>query len=164
MNLALEIAAVTLNLVYLILLIRENIVCWFFGIAGSLTSIYLFYSLGIYVEFILYIFYVIIGIYGYSLWKKENTDKLVLKIGRINPKINLIIICFGSLSAFGVGYTFASYTDANNPYLDAFTSCLVLLQAFLRRRKSSALGYIGSLLMRQHYIYMFSKSYSFTLF
>ena len=160
MNLTLEIAAVTLNLVYLILLIRENIACWFFGIAGSLTSIYLFYSLGIYLEFILYIFYVIIGIYGYSLWKKENTDKLVLKIGRIN----LIIICFGSLSAFGVGYIFESYTDANNPYLDAFTSCLVLLQAFLRRRKSSALGYIGFLLKRQHYFFMFSKSYSFTLF
>ncbi len=45
MNLLLEIVAVTLNLTFLVLLIRENFYCWLFGIAGSLLSILLFYNI-----------------------------------------------------------------------------------------------------------------------
>ena len=60
----LELIAVILGLIYLILLIKEKIACWIFGILSSAISIYLFYSIQLYSEAILYFYYVIIGIYG----------------------------------------------------------------------------------------------------
>ncbi len=41
-NTWIEIFATLAGLAYIVLLIRENIVCWQFGIAGSLLSIYLY--------------------------------------------------------------------------------------------------------------------------
>ena len=40
--LIIEILATGANLLYVIFLIREKIICWAFGIFGSLLSIYLF--------------------------------------------------------------------------------------------------------------------------
>lgn len=135
MNLYLEIIAVILNLIYLILLIKEHITCWFFGITGSIISIYLFYSIGLYSESILYIYYVVIGIYGYRLWKKKNNSEYNLKIQTLNPKTHLLIIISGILLAIITGHFFKSYTDAVNPYLDAFTTIFSFIASFLEARK-----------------------------
>ena len=135
MNLYLEIIAVVLNLIYLILLIKEKIACWFFGITGSIISIYLFYSIGLYSESILYIYYVVIGIYGYRLWKKKNNSEYHLKIQTLNLKAHLLIVISGILLAIITGQFFKSYTDAVNPYLDAFTTIFSFIASFLEARK-----------------------------
>lgn len=133
MSLFLEIAAVVLNLIYLILLIRENIWCWFFGIAGSLVSIYLFYSIALYSEAILYIYYVIIGVYGYLVWSKERDGQL--HIQRINLLQHTLIIIGGCITTAVVGYLFDTYTDASKPYLDAFTTIFSFIASFMEARK-----------------------------
>ena len=82
MNLLLEIFSVGLSLIFLILLIKENINCWFFGILGSLVSIFLFYRIGLYAESILYLYYVLIGLYGYQLWatRKKTIELPVIDV------------------------------------------------------------------------------------
>lgn len=135
MNLYLEIIAVVLNLIYLILLIKEHIACWFFGISGSIVSIYLFYSIGLYSESILYIYYVFIGIYGYQLWKKKNNPKDNLKIQTVSLKKHFLIVISGILLALIAGQCFKSYTNAVNPYLDAFTTTFSFIASFLEARK-----------------------------
>ena len=73
----LELIAVILGLIYLILLIKEKIACWIFGILSSAISIYLFYSIQLYSEAILYFYYVLIGIYGFWLWSTQRGRKEV---------------------------------------------------------------------------------------
>lgn len=135
MNLYLEIIAVVLNLIYLILLIKEQIACWFFGVSGSIVSIYLFYSIGLYSESILYIYYVFIGIYGYQLWKKKNKPKNNLNIRTISLKKHFLIVISGIVLALIAGQYFKSHTDAVNPYLDAFTTIFSFIASFLEARK-----------------------------
>jgi nicotinamide riboside transporter PnuC len=53
--------SVNLSLIYLALLMKEKIAYWFFRIAASIISIYLLYSIGLYSEPLLYIYYVIVG-------------------------------------------------------------------------------------------------------
>ena len=121
MNLLLEIFSVGLSLIFLILLIKENINCWFFGILGSLLSIFLFYRIGLYAESILYLYYVIIGIYGYQLWttKKKSIELPVIDVSKNN---HLTYFLIGTICALCLGYVLNTYTDASNPYLDAFTT------------------------------------------
>lgn len=133
MDLVLEIIAVVLNLIYLILLMKEKIACWVFGILGSLVSISLFYSTALYSEAILYVYYVIIGIYGYRLWSGAGEKKLPVR--RISLKQNIYIIISGALVALGVGYIFSEHTDAASPYLDALTTVFSFVASFLEAQK-----------------------------
>lgn len=135
MDLFIEILAVALNLMYLGLLIKERIECWFFGIAGSLVSIYLFYSLGLYSESILYVYYVVIGVYGYFLWKKKEAQKDVLQVQKIGLKKQMLLIAGGVIVAYSVGFGFENYSDATNPYLDAFTTVFSFIASFLEAKK-----------------------------
>ena len=92
MNLILEILSVGLSLTFLILLIKENVNCWFFGISGSIVSIFLFYKIGLYAESILYFYYVIIGIYGYQLWGSKNKSQLPVIDVPKNKHLSFLII------------------------------------------------------------------------
>jgi len=134
MNLLLEIVAVTLNLTFLVLLIRENFYCWFFGIAGSFLSILLFYNIGLYAESILYIYYVIIGVYGYLLWNsKGNTQELF--INDVVPQKHILYLIGGVLFAMFLGYVLTNYTKASYPYLDAFTTIFSFIASYLEAKK-----------------------------
>lgn len=135
MELGIEILAVLLNMIYLILLIKEKIACWYFGIAASLLSIYLFYSIGLYSESILYVYYVVIGIYGYSLWKKGNDSSFQVRVKTMQSKKVFLIVVGSTLLSFFVGSVFSKYTDAVNPYLDAFTTVFSFVASFLEAKK-----------------------------
>ena len=134
MNLALEIIAVGLSLTFLILLIKENIYCWFFGITGSLVSIFLFYRIGLYAESILYCYYVLIGFYGYQLWNsKANAQEL--PIIDVLSKQHFSYILIGVVTALCLGYFLENYTEASKPYLDAFTTIFSFIASYLEAKK-----------------------------
>lgn len=134
MNLFLELLAVILGLVYLFFLIKENKLCWVFGIASSLVSIFLFYKTRLYAESILYIYYVIIGVYGYYLWDKKQDEDL-LAVTDIKPYFHLLIIVSGIILSYMLGYVFSHYTNAQNPYLDATTTIFSFMASYLEAKK-----------------------------
>ena len=135
MGFLLEISSVLLGLAYLFFLIREHIICWFFGISSSLLSIALFYRTGLYSEAILYFYYVGIGCYGYQLWRKKSTDKSRLRISSINMHKLLYLAIAATCLAFLLGYVFDEYTNASSSYLDAFTTMFSFLASYLEARK-----------------------------
>lgn len=135
MDLYLEITAVLFGILYLIFLIKEQIICWLFGIISSLVSIFLFYKTGLYSESILYIYYVIIGIYGYILWSKKQNGK-VKELIKNMPFLNYVyLIILGAFLSYGLGYYFANYTDAKSPYLDASTTIFSFIASYLEAKK-----------------------------
>ncbi len=135
MNLILEIISVGLSLIFLILLIKENINCWFFGILGSLVSISLFYNIGLYAESILYIYYVIIGFYGYYIWKNGRNNNNRFTIEKIPLRKHILLILVGIFTALGLAYLLSTYTDASSPYLDAFTTIFSFIASYLEAKK-----------------------------
>lgn len=131
-NVIIEIIATLLGLAFLILIILEKKISWFFGIAGSLLSIYLFYHQKLYAEAILYVYYVIIGVYGYYLWNQKNKALKVRKWPIIN---HLVLIATSILLALGLGYLLKTNTDADKPYFDAFTTIFSFSASYLEAKK-----------------------------
>ena len=71
--LLLEIVAVIFGVLYTVLMAKNKIFCWIFGIIGSLLSIYLFVEYAkLYAEALLSVFYVFSGVYGWIVWKKQE--------------------------------------------------------------------------------------------
>jgi len=135
MDFYLEFIAVLLGLAYLFFLIKEQIICWLFGVLGSLISIVLFYKTGLYAESILYIYYVIIGVYGFVYWKKNVQKNKVFEVTDFSISTYLYLIILGEVLAIILGYCFANYTDAKMPYLDAHTTIFSFIASYLEAKK-----------------------------
>jgi nicotinamide mononucleotide transporter len=138
----LEVLSVLCGLVYLVLIIKENIWGWPFGIIGSALSIVLFIESKLYSEAILYGYYVLIGIYGWWLWSKPKAENKITVRGW---KFHFIAIV-SCLSLTGiVGYLFSTYTDADKPYFDGLTSVFSYFASYLEAKKilSSWFYWIG---------------------
>lgn len=138
MDTYLEIIAVLLGLGYLYFLIKEQKICWIFGIISSLLSIVLFYRTGLYSESILYVYYVIIGVYGYVYWNRATKDDSEFSVTDISPKTYVLTLIIGEILALGLGALFASYTDASAPYLDAHTTIFSFIASYYEVTKKLA--------------------------
>ena len=132
--LVIEILATTANLVFIILLIREKILCWPFGIAGSLLSIYLFIDARLYSEAFLYLFYALMGVWGWLRWHRqleENNNPII----RWGLSRHLRILLAGSALALGLGFSVQFFSDAERPLFDAFTTTFSFIATYMEITK-----------------------------
>jgi nicotinamide mononucleotide transporter len=135
MDFYLEIIAVILGLAYLFFLIKEHIICWLFGVLGSLASIILFYRTDLYSESILYVYYVIIGVYGFLHWKKSSKKSKVFQITDYSVITYLKMIVLGEVLSLLLGFSFEKFTGASMPYLDAHTTIFSFIASYLEVKK-----------------------------
>ncbi len=129
-----EILATSASLVYIILLIRERIACWAFGIVGSLLSIYLFIDARLYSEAFLYFFYAVMGVWGWMHWHRRiEQDSNPVVRWRLDYHLRAIVIACAI--AIGLGYTLHFYSDAQRPLFDAFITIFSFLGTYLEVTK-----------------------------
>ncbi|MEP5323457.1 nicotinamide riboside transporter PnuC [Marinobacter alexandrii] len=133
-NTWIEIFATLAGLIYVIFMIRENIICWPFGIVGSLLSIYLFIDGKLYSEAILYSYYVLVGFWGWVRWSQRNATSNNPIVRYALPKHALIILA-SSLGAIALGTFFSVYTDGQRPYIDAFTTAFSFAATYMEVKK-----------------------------
>lgn len=132
LNQYLELLVFLLSLIYLILLVRENIWCWPFAIMGSIVSIYLFIDAKLYSEAILYFFYAVMGFYGWWNWYRPKTKK---RVSRWRFITHIPYLVGGIAAAVGLGWLFREYTDAQQPYADAASTSFSFIATFMEAHK-----------------------------
>ena len=129
-----EATAVALNIVYVVLAIRQNVLCWPFGIAASLISIWFFIEIKLFAEPMLFVYYVLMGVYGWWVWSsKRQQDGSTISVLTI-PK-HLLLIAAGALLAVLLGFFLAENTSAESPYFDSFTTIFSFVATWLTARK-----------------------------
>lgn len=122
------------SLIYLVLLVKERVLCWPFGILGSLLSVYLFFYSKLYSEALLYSFYAVMGVWGWVRWQQRSA-------AGSNPVIRRTLayharaIVITSLAAVGLGTLMATATDAQRPLFDAFTTAFSFFATYLEIAK-----------------------------
>ena len=132
----LEITGVICGILYLILMIKENIWCWLFGIVGSLITVYVFFETKLYLEAILNVYYVLAGFYGWYFWyynkaaEKESPQVIEWKTGAhiINITICILVVLLA-------GNFMANYTDSPRPYMDTIIAIFGVSATILEARK-----------------------------
>jgi len=129
----LEILGVVLNLIFVILLLRQNIWCWAFGIAGSFVSIALFVDAKLYSEAILYSYYVGIGVYGWVRWKGADNTGIPVIVWKSVKHLKAILL--GVVLSYGLGYYFSHFTDAKSPFIDATSTIFSFIASYLEAQK-----------------------------
>lgn len=137
LNDLLEWTSVGFSLVFLVLLMRENKWCWPFGMLGSGLGAWLFWSDEVWLisEGMLYIYYVIIGAYGWYKWTRGKQDNIDLPVKTWGWKQHVLTLVGGSALAFLIGWLSKTYLGSNSPYLDAHTSVFSVIASYMQAEK-----------------------------
>ncbi len=77
LDFVLEWSATLLSLIFLVGIIQRRVWAWPAGTLSSALSVVLFYRIGLYAETGLYVFYVVMGFYGWSQWRKNTSEATV---------------------------------------------------------------------------------------
>ena len=130
-----EIVAAILAIAYLILAMLEDIRCWIAWVIRSLMYFFVMYSANLYMEALLQIFYIFIGLYGLYQWRFKADKKDALKITTWSVKNHLIVIGALVFLTSLSGYVLMIYTAAASPFIDAFTTWGAIAASYLVAKK-----------------------------
>ena len=131
----LEIGAVFLAVAYLLLAVRRDIRCWIAGIMSSSIYFVLMFTANLYMESILQIFYIFMGVYGFNQWKSDIANTEEITITTWNLKTHLIVLGIILISSYFAGYILDTYTDAKLPFLDSLTTFGALFATYMVAKK-----------------------------
>ena len=124
MSSPLELAAVVLAVLYLLLAVKENILCWAAAFFSALLFLFLFWDAKLYMESALQLYYLAMAVYGWRQWRQvsANTDQATLPISRWSFSQHARAIGLVLLLSLASGYALATLTDAQRPFVDSFTT------------------------------------------
>ena len=129
-----EIIAVLTAILYLVLAVRQNILCWSAWIISSCLYFFIMFQANLYMESLLQIFYIIMGVYGWMQWARVDREKAFeVNIMTLNDHIKIISsILFLSII---FGFILGQFTDAASPFWDSLTTCGAVLTTYLVAKK-----------------------------
>lgn len=140
-DLLLETLGVTVGLIYLWYEYHANAKVWIVSVIMPMISMWIYLRKGLYADFAINIYYVIIAIYGYLKWTIRRTDS-----HKNEKKATLPVSHCTWLTAMGCFFAFAilwwliwlflySLTDSTVPIADAFTTALSIVALWMMARK-----------------------------
>ncbi|MFK8016713.1 MAG: nicotinamide riboside transporter PnuC [Gammaproteobacteria bacterium] len=134
MSLSLETVAVGFALLYLVLVIRQNIWCWPAALVSTSIYVYVFLSAQLYMESGLQIFYIAMALYGWWQWhagKAEDALPITRWSARQHAGAVSAIVALSFLSAA----LLAHYTSAALPLVDSLTTWGGIVATYMVARK-----------------------------
>jgi len=130
-----ELIAVVGAVGYLLLAIRQNILCWFFALVSTAIYIGLFIDAKLYMESVLNGFYFVMALYGWYFWRTGGDRQSSLPVTRWHFSIHLAGIAAIAAISMLCGALLDRYSDAAFPYVDSLTTFSAIWATFLVARK-----------------------------
>ena len=131
----LEITAVIFAILYLILVVKQNILCWTAGIISSVLYFFIMQKAGLYMEAYLQVFYVVMGIYGWSQWSASNASNPSFIVNTWSKYQHMITISIILVLSLLSGFLLERYTDAALPFFDALVSWGAVVATYMVAKK-----------------------------
>ncbi len=129
-----EIIAVFTAILYLVLAVRQNILCWSAWIVSSCLYSFIMFQANLYMESLLQIFYIIMGIYGWIEWNKRNSE-VGFEVNTMTFLDHIKIISGILVMSIVFGLLLERFTDAALPFWDSLTTWGAVLTTYLVAKK-----------------------------
>lgn len=145
-SLILEIFGFAIGLIYLWWEYHADARVWLASMIMPAISMWIYLSKGIYADFAINIYYLIIAIYGWIAWtrrkhKTDNTSTPDEKHGDTLPVSHtpvrgwIVVIISTSGLWILLTYILSTFTDSKVPVTDAFTTALSIVAMWMMARK-----------------------------
>lgn len=137
----LEIIGTVVGLIYLWLEYKASIYLWIASIIMPAIYLFVYYDAGLYADFGINIYYLIIAVYGWIAWKfggrqtKSETNSDELPITRMPMKVWIKIGVAYLCAQMVIAWILIRYTDSSVPLSDAFTTAWSIVAMWMLARK-----------------------------
>jgi nicotinamide mononucleotide transporter len=129
-----EIFGFVTGVVNVWLLARQKIWNWPVGIANNLAYLILFATSGLYGDSGLQGVYIVLGIYGWWLWRR-GSGSTALRVKRTSSKTWLQLIAVTLAAGLVLEWFLSRFTDSTVPAWDATTTSLSLAATYGQAKK-----------------------------
>jgi nicotinamide mononucleotide transporter len=130
-----EGVAVIAAIAYLLLAIRQSILCWFFALVSTAIYIALFIEAKLYMESLLNGFYFAMALYGWYFWHTGGDRNSSVPVTRWGLPVHGAAIAVIAVASLSCGALLGNYSDAAYPYVDSLTTFSAIWATFLVARK-----------------------------
>ncbi|QIO05244.1 nicotinamide riboside transporter PnuC [Acinetobacter shaoyimingii] len=132
----LEISAFILNVLGVWLTSKQYRICWLINIVAVLLYAIIFYEVNLYADASLQVVFVLMQLYGWYSWsKKANQTQAVVDPSYIPQKVLIYSIVTGVVFGLILGSGFATWTQAELPWLDSMLASFSLVASYWAAKK-----------------------------
>lgn len=137
LDLALEILGFTVGIIYLWWEYHADSKVWLASVVMPAISMWLYYSKGLYADFAINIYYLIIAVYGFTAWTRGTSRRnpKPRRITRTPLPVWGVIALATAVLWWGIWFMLTQFTDSNVPVADAFTTALSIVGLWMMARK-----------------------------
>ena len=129
-----ELAAAGLAVAYLLLAIRQSILCWFAAFASSCLYAWVMAGARLYMEAALNAFYAAMALYGFLQWRAPQR-RPAREVRRWPLRRHLVALALIVALAMPCGMLLRRYTAAASPFIDATVTWSSVFATWLVARK-----------------------------
>jgi nicotinamide mononucleotide transporter len=128
---SLEVVSVSCNIGFILLLMRQRVSAWIWGIVGSIVGSLLFYEQALLSEALLYLFYAVMGCWGWYVWSRPKGQRAITELPW---RVHAVLLVVGAGVTYLLGQLMSRF-DADKTYYDAFSSAFGVIATFLEMYK-----------------------------
>ena len=136
-----EILGTAVGLIYLWQEYRASIYLWITSIIMPAIYLYVYYQAGLYADFGINIYYLVIALYGWLAWrynfslrgKRKESKELSISHIRQGVIIRLALLFLAAWAI--ISYILIHYINSTVPFTDAFTTALSIVGMYMLARK-----------------------------
>jgi len=133
-----ELLAVILAITYLLLAVRENVLCWLFAFVSTAIYTVLFWDVSLLMDSALNIYYMAMAVFGWYQWthgETGNGSSQSLAVRSMSGQQHLLVISVVAVLSLGSGYLLSEHSSAAWPYVDSFTTWASVITTYLVTKK-----------------------------
>lgn len=136
-DLVLEILGFTIGLLYLWWEYHADAKVWIASVVMPAISMWIYYSKGLYADFGINIYYLLIAVYGFVSWTRGSSKSKdgSLRITHIGWLTGVAAVCATLLLWWFIWWILVTFTDSTVPVADAFTTSLSIVGLWMLARK-----------------------------
>lgn len=135
----LQVLGTIIGIVYLVQEIMASKWMWLSSVIMPVISLFVYWKAGLYADFGIDIYYVIIAVYGFCAWqwggRKKDETKGELPVTRTPLKAWPLIAAASLAIFFVIRWILMTYTDSTVPNADSFTTALSIVAMVMLSRK-----------------------------
>lgn len=142
MDTAIEIIGTIVGFIYIWLEYRASIYLWIASIVMPAIYLYVYYNAGLYADFGINIYYLVIALYGWLAWRygftitgRRDNNKEELRITRTPKRVWVKLLLTFIAAQAAISYILIFHTDSNVPLCDSFTTALSIVGMWMLARK-----------------------------
>ncbi len=132
-----ELLGLLTGLCYLWFEYHANPLVWLVGIVMPMISMWVYFTKGLYADFGINIYYLVMAVYGYVAWtfNFRKKTKQELPVSRLTLRVGISLAVVAALLWALLAWILIAFTDSTVPYADAFTTALSIVGMWMMARK-----------------------------